>query len=148
MRLRRSSFVHKIPVGPDRVLLVHAVSHLRFLANAEIAGVFDFFETPRELPGDALPLMAPLGCDRDTLANVIGALLERGALTEKDPEAEAAEFGELLAASYGRDPRELLERYRRETKEGGLDYWATGAASALADFATPKARIDAILFGD
>ena len=148
MRLRRSSFVHKIPVGPDRVLLVHAVSHLRFLANAEIAGVFDFFETPRDLPDDALPLMATLGCDRDTLANVVGALLERGALTEKDPEAEAAEFGELLGASYGRDPRELLEHYRRETKEGGLDYWATGAAHGLADFAGTKQRVDAVLFGD
>src|SRR6185437_14675014 len=54
----------------------------------------------------------------------------------------------LMSASYGRDPRELLERYRRETQEGGLDYWATGAASTLADFAEPKARIDAILFGD
>jgi len=148
MRLRRSSFVHKIPVGPDRVLLVHAVSHLRFLANAEIAAVFDFFETPRTLPNEALPLMTTLGCDRDTLANVVGALLERGALTEKDPEAEAAEFGALLAASYGRDPRELLEHYRRETKEGGLDYWATGAAHGLADFAGAKPRIDAVLFGD
>ena len=148
MRLRRSSFVHKIPVGPDRVLLVHAVSHLRFLANAEIAAVFDFFETPRTLPNEALPLMTTLGCDRDTLANVVGALLERGALTEKDPEAEAAEFGELLGASYGRDPRELLEHYRRETKEGGLDYWATGAAHGLADFAGTKQRVDAVLFGD
>ncbi len=148
MRLRSSSFVHKIPVGPDRVLLVHAISHLRFLANGEIARIFDFFATPRTLPDEALPLMAELGCDRDALANCIGALLERGALTEKDPDAEAAGFGELMAASYGRDPRELLERYRRETKEGGLDYWATGAASALADFAAPKARIDAILFGD
>ena len=53
-----------------------------------------------------------------------------------------------MAASYGRDPREMLERYRRETKEGGLDYWATGAASTLADFAASKTRIDAILFGD
>ena len=148
MRLRASSFVHKIPVGPDRVLLVHAISHLRFLANDEIARVFDFFATPRTLPDEALPLMDVLHCDRDALASCIGALLERGALTEKDPEAEAAGFGELMAASYGRDPRELLERYRRETKEGGLDYWATGAASTLADFATPKARIDAILFGD
>jgi FkbH-like protein len=148
MRLRRSSFVHKIPVGADRVLLVHAVSHLRFLANDEIARVFDFFDTPRTLPEEALPLMAELGCDRDALASVIGALMERGALTEKDPDAEAAEFGAHLAASYGRDPREMLEHYRRETKEGGLDYWATGAANTLADLATPKTRIDAVLFGD
>ncbi|HEX3406683.1 MAG TPA: HAD-IIIC family phosphatase [Caulobacteraceae bacterium] len=148
MRLRSSSFVHKIPVGPDRVLLVHAISHLRFLANDEIARVFDFFAEPRTLPDEALPLMDALGCDRDALARCIGALMERGVLTEQDPAAEAAQFGALMSASYGRDPRELLERYRRETQEGGLDYWATGAASALADFAEPKARIDAILFGD
>ena len=148
MRLRSSSFVHKIPVGPDRVLLVHAISHLRFLANGEIARIFDFFAEPRRLPDEALPLMAELGCDRDALANCIGALLERGALTEKDPDEEAAAFGELMAASYGRDPRELLERYRREAKEGGLDYWATGAATTVADFAARKTRIDAILFGD
>lgn len=148
MRLRSSSFVHKIPVGPDRVLLVHAISHLRFLANDEIARVFDFFAQPRTLPDEALPLMDALGCERDALASCIGALMERGALTEDEPEAEAARFGELMAASYGRDPRELLERYRRETKEGGLDYWATGAAASLADYAAPKTRIDAILFGD
>lgn len=148
MRLRSSSFVHKIPVGPDRVLLVHAISHLRFLANGEIGRIFDFFAEPRSLPDEALPLMDELGCDRDALANCIGALLERGALTEKSPEDEAAGFGELMAASYGRDPGELLERYRREAKEGGLDYWATGAATTLADFAAPKTRIDAILFGD
>ncbi|HEY1426817.1 MAG TPA: HAD-IIIC family phosphatase [Caulobacteraceae bacterium] len=148
MRLRSSSFVHKIPVGPDRVLLVHAISHLRFLANDEIARVFDFFAEPRALPDEALPLLDELACDRDALASCIGALMERGALTEDDPEAEAARFGELMAASYGRDPRELLERYRRGTKEGGIDYWATGAPARLADYATPKTRIDAILFGD
>jgi FkbH-like protein len=148
MRLRSSSFVHKIPVGQDRVLLVHAISHLRFLANDEIARVFDFFAQPRTLPDEALPLMEALGCDRDALASCIGALMERGALTEEGPAAEAARFGELMAASHGRDPRELLERYRRESQEGGLDYWATGAAATLADLAEPKARIDAILFGD
>ena len=148
MRLRSSSFVHKIPVGPDRVLLVHAVSHLRFLANDEIARVFDFFAEPRTLPHEALPLMEALGCERDALASCIGALMERGALTEQDPAAEAAHYGALMSASYGRDPAELLERYRRETQEGGLDYWAAGAAATLADFARPKARIDAILFGD
>ena len=148
MRLRSSSFVHKIRVGPDRVLLVHAISHLRFLANDEIARVFDFFAAPRTLPDEALPLLEALGCDREALANCIGALLERGALTELDPAAEAAHFAELMSASYGRDPGELLERYRREAQEGGLDYWATGASAALADFAEPKARIDAILFGD
>ena len=148
MRLRSSSFVHKIPVGPDRVLLVHAISHLRFLANDEIARVFDFFVEPRTLPHEALPLLEALGCDRDALASCIGALMERGVLTEQDPAAEAAHFGELMAASHGRDPGAMLERYRRETQEGGLDYWATGAAATLADFAEPKARIDAILFGD
>src|SRR5580658_464999 len=148
LRLRASQFVHKIPMGADRVLLVHAISHLRFLANDEIARVFDFFAEPRTLPDEALPLMGELGCDRDALASVIGALMERGALTELEPEAELAQFGETLGASYGRDPREMLERYRRQTQEGGLDYWATGAANNIADFAAPKRRIDAVLFGD
>ena len=148
LRLRASQFVHKIPVGADRVLLVHAISHLRFLANDEIARVFDFFAEPRQLPDEALPLMAELGCDRDALASCIGALMERGVLTELEPEAELAQFGETLGASYGRDPREMLEHYRRQTQEGGLDYWATGAANSIADFATPKRRIDAVLFGD
>jgi FkbH-like protein len=148
LRLRSSRFVHKIPVGPDRVLLVHAISHLRFLANDEIARVFDFFAEPRTLPDEALPLMAELGCDRDALASCIGALMERGALTELDPDAELASHGETLAASYGRDPREMLERYRRQAQEGGEGYWATGAAHGLEDFATPKRRVDAVLFGD
>jgi FkbH-like protein len=148
MRLRRSSFVHKIPLDADRVLLVHAVSHLRFVANGEIARIFDFFETPRRLPGEALPLAAELGCEPEALAGALGALLERGVLTDRSPEDEAAAIGEQLAGSYGRDPGEMLEAFRRRTREGGLDYWATGTANTLADLGQPKTRIDAILLGD
>ena len=36
MILRRSRFIHQLPVGNDRSLIVHAISHMRLPANAEI----------------------------------------------------------------------------------------------------------------
>ena len=75
-------------------------------------------------------------------------LLSRQILTEKTPEEELAAIGVELAAKHGRDPAELLERYRRELKEGGTSYWAVGAAYGLDDFGGAGQRVDVLLFGD
>jgi hypothetical protein len=52
MILRKSRFVHQLPVGADRVLLVHAVSHLRLPVDAGVARLVEQFERPRSLPDD------------------------------------------------------------------------------------------------
>jgi FkbH-like protein len=59
-----------------------------------------------------------------------------------------AAVGADLAPSHGRDPAEMLDRYRRGMKEGAQSYWATGASHGLEDFSTARQRVDVILFGD
>ena len=136
MILRLSRFVHLLPVGDDRVLVIHAVSHLRLVVDAQLAEMIGFFATPRELAEGAGP-------------GAFAALIERGILTEQTPEEELAGVTAELGAYHGRDPAELLERFRRGAKEGGETYWAAGAALGAADVAEGGGqRLELILFGD
>ena len=136
MILRLSRFVHLLPVGDDRVLVIHAVSHLRLVVDAQLAEMIGFFATPRELAEGAGP-------------GAFAALIERGILTEQTPEQELAGVTAELGAYHGRDPAELLERFRRGAKEGGETYWAAGAALGAADVAEGGGqRLELILFGD
>ena len=50
MILRKSRFVHQLPVGADRVVLVHAGSHLRLPVDAGVAKLVEHFDQPRALP--------------------------------------------------------------------------------------------------
>jgi FkbH-like protein len=136
MILRQSRFVHLLPVGEGRVLVIHAVTHLRLVIDAEIAAVIAHFATPQAVPEAAAGNGALL------------ALIERGILTEQSAEQELEALSGELSAHHGRDPAEMLERYRRETKEGGEPYWAAGAALGRDDFVVGGPRIEALLFGD
>jgi FkbH-like protein len=135
MILRLSRFVHLLPVGDDRVLVIHAVSHLRLVVDRQLAEMIGFFAEPRELAESAGP-------------GAFTALIERGILTDKTPEEELAVVTAELGAYHGRDPAEMLERFRRAAKEGGETYWAAGAALGAADVADGGRRFDLILFGD
>ena len=136
MKLRLSRFVHMIPVAEGRVLVVDAVSHLRLAVDAELAAIIRQFETPQDVPDQIPP------------GHVVGALLERGVLTALDPEAELAELSKTLAPYHGRDPGALLDRLRRQAKEGGEPYWAASQALSAADLAGDRPRLDLILLGD
>ena len=148
MRLRRSSFVHQIPVGEGRILVIHAISHLRLVVDGDIAEIIDFFRAPRTLPKDYPALARRVSGELDTVLGAIQALVDRGVLTKDEPQAELAAITAELCPSYGRDPGALLERYRRAAKEGGGAYWAAGPARALADIAPKGPRLDVVLFGD
>jgi FkbH-like protein len=148
MILRKSRFVHPLPVGPDRMLLVHAVSHLRLPVDGAVAKLVDQFERPRILPDDYARLADLLSCDRAILEGCVNTLVERGVLTERSPEEELSDIAAALSPTHGRDPVELLERYRRELKEGSAPYWAAGTAQGLADFGGAKRRLDVILLGE
>lgn len=148
MRLRRSSFVHQIPVGGNRVLLLHAINQLRFTADADVVKVMDYFVAPRTVPDCYADLAKLVAYDEPSLAGFLNTLIERGLLTEKDPEEEQAQVTEKLSATYGRDPTELLDKYRREMKEGGSAYWATGAVQGVKDIGAAGKRLDIALFGD
>jgi FkbH-like protein len=148
MILRKSRFVHQLPVGPDRVLLVHAISHLRLAVDPSVAKVVDCFEQPRVLPDGYDGLATLMACDRAVLEGCVKTLVERGVLTEKSADEELADITAALSATHGRDPIELLERYRRELKEGSAPYWAAGTAQGLSDLGGARKRLDVILFGE
>jgi FkbH-like protein len=148
MMLRKSRFVHQLPVGADRVLLVHAISHLRLPVDRAVARLVEQFERPRELSADSDELAKLMGCDRAALEGCVATLVKRGVLTERSPEEELAEIADELSATHGRDPLELLERYRRELKEGSAPYWAAGTSQGLADLGATGKRLDVILYGE
>jgi FkbH-like protein len=155
MILRRSRFVHLLPVGPDRTLLVHAISHMRLPVNREIAALLEYFSESRRVPEDSDALAARLAKPtdqpaalREAIERTVIELKSRQILTEMTPEEELAAIGAGLSANHGRDPVEMLENYRRQSKEGGAAYWAVGASYGVEDFSGERQRVDALLFGD
>ena len=148
MLLRRSSFVHSLPVGENRFLLIHAVSQLRFTFDGAVVKLIDHFITPRTIPDSYPEIAKQFGHDVPTLTVFVNTLVERGLLTDKSEAEEQAEVAAKLGATYGRDPSEMLDRYRRELKEGGQSYWAAGAAQGVKDLGAAKKRLDIALFGD
>ncbi len=148
-QIRRSTYVHLTPLGEDRVLIVHAISHLRLVVDAEVAGIVAWFQTPRDMPGDLPSLRETLTIDADTLAGCLASLMERGVLTADDEAGEAAAVAAKLAELHGRDPGEALDQLRREAGEGSNPYWSVTAALGADDLGGAKAhRWDVLLFGD
>jgi FkbH-like protein len=149
MLIRRSTYVHLTPLGEDRVLIVHALSHLRLVIDAEVAGIVAWFDTARDMPGDLADLRATLTIDADTLAGCLASLMERGVLTDQDPAGEAAAVAEKLSELHGRDPGEALDQLRRQAGEGSNPYWSVTSALGADDLGGPKThRWDVLLFGD
>ena len=148
MRLRKSSFVHQIEVGPNSVLLIHAISQLKLKVDDELARLVTYFSEWREFPSAFAEIAKLLPYDEQVQAGVIGALHERDLLTEKSPEEELAAVAARLGPTHGRDPEELLDRYRRELREGTRDYWTVKAAQTIQDVGSTRPRLDLIVFGD
>jgi FkbH-like protein len=144
--LRRSRFVHLVPVGPDNVLAIHAVTQHRMTVTAEVARLIARFDAP--LDPDSEQLAAAFPYPAQTLRACVDLLFAQGLLTEHDPEAEAASVARELGATQGRDPLAELDRWRRAATEGGHPYWAVNAARSLAEAAALRHRVDALLFGD
>jgi FkbH-like protein len=148
-QIRRSTYVHLTPLGEDRVLIVHAISHLRLVIDAEVAGIVAWFAQPRDMPGDLAALRETLTIDADTLAGCLASLMERGVLTADDEAQEAAAVAAKLAELHGRDPGEALDQLRRQAGEGSNPYWSVTAALKADDLGAAKAhRWDVLLFGD
>jgi hypothetical protein len=104
--LRRSSFLHQIPLDGGRVLLIHALSHLRLTVDAEVAAILDWFAEPRSLPQDYPGLAALVPYDQETLVGFLATLTEREILTRAGAEDELAAASAALGATHGRDPAE------------------------------------------
>ena len=148
MRLRKSSFVHQIEVGPNSVLLIHAVSQLRMKVDDELGRLMRFFSEWREFPAAFAEIRTLLPYEDQILAGTVGALHERGLLTDKGVQEELTAIAQKLKPTQGRDPEELLDRYQRELKEGTKDYWTVKTSQTIQDVGHSKPRLDVILFGD
>lgn len=148
MRLRKSGFVHEIPIGTDSVLLVHAISQLKLKVDAELGRLMNYFAQWREFPAAFSEIADLLPYDDNVLAGTVSALLERGLLTQQSLEEEMAAVSSRLAPTHGRDPEELLERYRRELKEGTRDYWSVRRSQTIGELGASMRRLDVILLGD
>jgi FkbH-like protein len=148
MILRRSQFVHVVRMNHERALALHALTHLRLGIDEEVARIIAWFDQPRELPQGFDELSNHVGYDRQTLAGCLASLLERGVLTEKTPEEELAETVSTLAETNGRDPGEMLEKFRRAKQEGVQPYWAVSTARGVAEFDDRRRRLNVVLLGD
>lgn len=135
MHLRLSRFIHLLPMGANRVLLVDAIGHARLPVSAELAGIISGFAGGRDV------------ADEDAAKGVVATLIERGILTRKSAEEELQHVAQVLRPYHGRDPEEMLDRYRRGSKQGVEPYFATGVALTPEDFGEKKYRIDVLLFG-
>ncbi|HEY0909703.1 MAG TPA: hypothetical protein VGD75_05670 [Bradyrhizobium sp.] len=134
---------------------MHAISHMRLPANGEICALLEHFTEPRRIPEDcaAMTALFPQAADtqtdlRDVIERTVLDLRERQILTDKTPEEELASVGAELAPTHGRDPAEILERYRRDRQQGAASYWAVGASYGMDDFAATGEGLYVILMGD
>lgn len=134
MLLRLSRFVHLLGVGHDRVLVIDAISHVRLVVNHEVARRIASFTRPTEVAIEGDEFLA--------------GLVARGILTDKTVEEETRHVAGLLSPYHGRDPDELLDRYRRKVREGVESYFAAAHALAPEDFAAGKFKLELLLFGD
>src|SRR5579863_7058231 len=119
MILRRSRFIHLLPVGQGRTLIVHAISHLRLPADSEITALLEYFSEARRIPEDCDAMAALLATSggnpaglREVIERTVTELKSRRILTELTADEELAAIGEELSAKHGRDPAEMLENYR------------------------------------
>lgn len=136
MSLRKSRFIHMVPLSDDRVLVLHAVNQLRWAVDRQLAQLIDLFAKPQPL------------FEAQLTPAVRAALVERGVLTQQTEEEELASVQTDLAAFHGRDPEAALDLMRRRQKLGGEDYWSVTRAVSAAELNRGGRPFDLILFGD
>jgi FkbH-like protein len=149
MIFQRSRFVHLLPLPGARSLAVHAVSHVRITADADLTKVLSYFDAPRRLPDDLDGLLPLVPYDADVLVKCLASLHEATLITHLTPEQELAEAADRLSERHGRDPSELVDLYRRALKEGADPAWARGVVKGVGDFAAaPMPELSVLMFGD
>ena len=145
MILRRSSFIHLLPVGDSGTLAIHAVTQTRLPVTADIVRLIACFDRPVDLAAALPRLIAQFGADEPTLHACLMMLLDRGILSTQ---TEADEQAALASTLTGRDPITALDRYRRTNFEGSHPYWAVEAPQGLDKARGLRQRMDVLLFGD
>jgi FkbH-like protein len=148
MILRRSEFIHLVPLGEASALAIHAITQVRLPVTAQVARLIAWFDAPTELEAALPQLAAELGHDQATVHACALMLLDRGVLTDRGADDERAAIARELTAVHGRDPTAALDRYRRAHAEGSHPYWAVQAPRGIDEASTLRRRLDLLLFGD
>lgn len=136
MALRKSRFVHMIPLADDRVLVLHAVNLLRWTVDRDLAQVIDLFARPQPL------------FEAQLTPVVRAALVDRGVLTEATEDEELSAVQTELSAFHGRDPEAAMDQFRRRVRRGGEAYWSVTHAASADALGRAGRPLDLILFGD
>ena len=148
MILRRSQYVHFVPLAGERVLCVHAMAGTKLVLAQEVVAVINYFDPEGDLAQAVTELPAQLGCTPDTITACAAVLIERGILSRVSAAEETEQYKQRFADSYGRDPVELVNQYQRERSEGAHEYWAVGTPRTLDDFAHDYPIFRVALLGD
>jgi HAD superfamily phosphatase (TIGR01681 family) len=142
MQIQLSRYVHLTPVGDDRTLVLHAVSQLRLVVDAEVAKILSWFAG-----GLANAPVGP-GMAPNILAGCLATLMEQGVLTALAPDEEAATVSAQLSSLYDRDPGAALDAVRRAAKTGADPYWSVRTAAGAGDLALEADARTVLFFGD
>ncbi len=140
--------MHVLPLSDDRALVVHAITHLRLGIDSEVERLIAWFDAPRVLPDELPSLRSSVAYDDPTLGGCVASLIERGVLTEMTADEELASTTAELRQTHGREPGDMIERYRREHQEGTNPYWAVSASLGVSDLNQKQKRLDLLLLGD
>src|SRR6202012_5425443 len=89
-----------------------------------------------------------LGADEAGIRSCVAALLDRGILSDRGAGEGNAGIADQLRGTYGRDPTELLDHYRRARMEGAHPYWSVQTPCARTDTQGLGQRVDVLLLGD
>jgi FkbH-like protein len=136
MVLRLSRYIHFVPVGPNRILIVDAISHVRLVVDDQLAKFIQNFNSPQYVPPEV------------EKSELIAALVQRGILTDKSLEEELRHVANLLAPYHGRDPAALLDRFRLQSREGAEAYFSVTEAKTAETIVRQGYEMDLLLFGE
>lgn len=149
MKLWTSKFLHLVPVGEGRVLLIHALSGLKLVLDVETGHLIEAFQDGLDPIAEISALTARFHHSPEALLGALDTLLQRDVLVDQPPQGQIDAASEKLGPTFGRDPTALLEAMQRQVQEGGEGYWAVTEATGVARLsAKDRPRIDAILMGD
>jgi hypothetical protein len=136
MILRLSQYIHLLPVGHNRVLIVDAISHVRLVVDDHLANFIRSFSLPKEV--------SPNG----NASEVLAALINRGILTTKSSDEELQHVASILTPYHGRDPIALLDRFRLRSRDGVEPYFSITEARTEKNIVQPGHEISILIFGE
>jgi FkbH-like protein len=147
--LRRSQYVHLVPLGHEGEMCLHAAIGKTTVLARDLAAIVEHFNAAQDRDEAILDLQQQLGVPREVIDGHINWLVEAHILGQLTSEAETAALAQQLTASPGRDPVERLRRYRREQTRASLAHASADQHQRISDDHVANGpSCDIILVGD